>query len=623
METRGLVERDPTHLLTVYDPGRPKQRLGKLGDGGYVIATGFEYDFFISCGIANEFDFDTDFVTQYKVSGAAFDGTVNRPVGFPAQIEFTRKNIGVNGGEENLQTLLEAHANVFLKMDIEGGEWAWLNAMPERLLANVKQFALELHGLWDDSWLATRADKVTALQKLTRTHRIIHAHGNNNGAVIPAAAPGVAATPTVIEITLLRVDLCGTALNTAPLPAAGLDFDNELVGFRMDHRGWPFTHAQAVPMPPHIPRRIYQTWKTRALPPAVTEVRQKAMALNPTYEFELFDDIAMEQFFRKEFAELYPYYLQLQVGAARADLWRYAILYKRGGIYLDIDSDLRAPLDELIGPSDDMIVTREGNPGLFCQWVLIASAQHPVIRILLNQCVANIAAAPRQVYSGATNTGPGSLVTLTGPIVFSQLLQQLWGNMYDQPDRIYAGRDAGKPFALRVYDVDLGSFAAYHHGAAPTLYSATDHWSTTQRTRPTVGYNGALMVYSIREPKIKKGVYTVVDFAQTDIQTDIYVDSWKTLVPPNPSAPRSDKQIIAQLCGFWDDSELSAADKFSALVSLATTHVLVHCDSQDDTIKNLTLTFVRRDAVTVTGLNTAQLVPDAQHPLNGWPFVTK
>jgi len=122
METRGLVERDPTHLLTVYDPGCPKQRLGNIGDGGYVIATGFEYDFFISCGIANEFAFDSEFIAQYKVAGAAFDGTVKRPFGFPAQIEFTRKNIGINAGEENLHALLGAHAKVFLKMDIEGGE---------------------------------------------------------------------------------------------------------------------------------------------------------------------------------------------------------------------------------------------------------------------------------------------------------------------------------------------------------------------------------------------------------------------------------------------------------------------------------------------------------------------
>ena len=489
--------------------------------------------------------------------------------------------------------------------------------MPEHLLANVQQFAIELHGLWDDSWLATRADKVMAMQKLTRTHRIIHAHGNNNGAVMPAVAPGVAATPTVIELTLLRADLCGTALNTAPLPAPGLDFDNELAGFRMDHRGWPFTHVAAVPVPPHIPRRIYQTWKTHALPPAVVQVRQRAMTLNPTYEFELFDDIAMERFFREEFTELYYFYLQLQVGAARADLWRYAILYKRGGIYLDIDSDLRAPLDELIGPSDDMIVTREGNPGLFCQWVLIARARHPVLRVLIDQCVANIAAAPRSVYSGASNTGPGSLVMMTGPVVVSQLLRQLWGNIYDAPDRVYGGRDANAPFAIRVYGVDLGPFASYHHGAAPALYSVADHWSHVQRTRPAVGYYGALTVYATREPKIKNAAgHTVVDFGTTDGESDTQIDSWKTLA--------RQRQFVAHLRGFWDDSEMPATDKFRALVDLAATHVLVHCDSQDATLTNLTLTYIRRDAVTVTGLNTTLLAPEnMQHPLNSWPFVTK
>ena len=36
------------------------------------------------------------------------------------------------------------------------------------------------------------------------------------------------------------------------------------------------------------------------------------------------------------------------VGAARADIWRYCVLYTFGGLYLDDDSDIKVPLDNVI-----------------------------------------------------------------------------------------------------------------------------------------------------------------------------------------------------------------------------------------------------------------------------------
>ena len=48
-------------------------------------------------------------------------------------------------------------------------------------------------------------------------------------------------------------------------------------------------------------------------------------------------------------------------GAAKADVWRYAILYTYGGVYIDEDSDIATPLDEVIGHNDRMIVTHERN----------------------------------------------------------------------------------------------------------------------------------------------------------------------------------------------------------------------------------------------------------------------
>ena len=43
-----------------------KIRLGKNGDGGYVILDGLNYDLLIGCGISNDDSFEHAFLEKYK-----------------------------------------------------------------------------------------------------------------------------------------------------------------------------------------------------------------------------------------------------------------------------------------------------------------------------------------------------------------------------------------------------------------------------------------------------------------------------------------------------------------------------------------------------------------------------
>ena len=70
---------------------------------------------------------------------------------------------------------------------------------------------------------------------------------------------------------------------------------------------------------------------------------------------------------------------KLNVGAAKADFWRYCILYKNGGIYLDIDSEITNSLDQLILKDDQCIITREGHYGIFNNWIMIFEKNHPIL----------------------------------------------------------------------------------------------------------------------------------------------------------------------------------------------------------------------------------------------------
>lgn len=87
-----------------------------------------------------------------------------------------------------------------------------------------------------------------------------------------------------------------------------------------------------------IPLHIYQTWRTKEeLPPKMRECIDTLKSQNPEFVHHLFDDNDCREFIQDNFnKEIVNAYDSLVPGAYKADLWRYCILYKNGGVYIDI-----------------------------------------------------------------------------------------------------------------------------------------------------------------------------------------------------------------------------------------------------------------------------------------------
>ena len=86
-----------------------------------------------------------------------------------------------------------------------------------------------------------------------------------------------------------------------------------------------------------IPLNIFQTWHSKELPPLMNKIVEKIKNTNPTFSYYLFDDDDCREFIKTNFEEnILNAYDRLIPGAYKADLWRYCVLYKKGGIYLDI-----------------------------------------------------------------------------------------------------------------------------------------------------------------------------------------------------------------------------------------------------------------------------------------------
>ena len=65
--------------LIVYQSDKEKIRIGSNMDGGYVIVNGMQYDSMISCGIANDINFEKEFCLKYPgIKCIAYDGTIDK-----------------------------------------------------------------------------------------------------------------------------------------------------------------------------------------------------------------------------------------------------------------------------------------------------------------------------------------------------------------------------------------------------------------------------------------------------------------------------------------------------------------------------------------------------------------
>lgn len=225
-----------------------------------------------------------------------------------------------------------------------------------------------------------------------------------------------------------------------------------------------------------IPKVIYQTWKTKDLHENCIKIRDNIQKLNPDYEMKLYDDEDIDAFIKNNFDDYtYSCYSKLNVGAGKADFWRYCILYKNGGVYLDMDAVILRPLDELIEENDQCIITREGTP-VCNNWIMIFEKEHPILLKTINNCCYNI-----------TNKTSNDICYLTGPAgPFTLAVHQLLSPLYtknvqnlccendEDLNNILNKQDS--PIRCRFYGIDMESFCRAKHQHTADLYNGFKYW---------------------------------------------------------------------------------------------------------------------------------------------------
>ena len=136
-----------------------------------------------------------------------------------------------------------------------------------------------------------------------------------------------------------------------------------------------------------IPKFIYQTYENNKYQNLLHyNSVQSFIDYNPNYTYEFFDDKKCEKFLKDDFEEyVYKTYTRLYPSAYKADLFRYCLMYIKGGCYFDNKYIPRVSLDNIIGENDKSLLCLDtGEDLMFNSLIIVIPKQEYFIDLIKN-----------------------------------------------------------------------------------------------------------------------------------------------------------------------------------------------------------------------------------------------
>lgn len=168
-----------------------------------------------------------------------------------------------------------------------------------------------------------------------------------------------------------------------------------------------------------VPLVLYQSWGTHTLPRGMVNNLHTVLDSNPQFDYYLFSDEECRMYIKDNFpTEVVEAFDSLRPGAYKSDLWRYCILYKKGGVYMDIKCKPLIPVTQLIEIQPIVLVKDHINQERLteCVWngFMIAPPGFPVFLECINDIVKNCRAKDYR-----RNT-----LDITGPCCLGRIIKQ-------------------------------------------------------------------------------------------------------------------------------------------------------------------------------------------------------
>ena len=190
-----------------------------------------------------------------------------------------------------------------------------------------------------------------------------------------------------------------------------------------------------------IPRIIHQTVENiQHVLPEYEDNRREMLRINPNWELRLYTSEDREDFIRSVYGrEILNAYMSIdrRYGAARADFFRYLVVFEMGGLYLDIKATATKKLDSVFFDEDSFITAQwpyfiDGTDITsigyhddlsfreYQNWFILATPKHEILERVIKEVVKNLTN-----YNPFTcGVGKIGVLRTTGPIAYSRVVHQ-------------------------------------------------------------------------------------------------------------------------------------------------------------------------------------------------------
>lgn len=181
-----------------------------------------------------------------------------------------------------------------------------------------------------------------------------------------------------------------------------------------------------------IPKIIHQTFPQKDLPHELINLVNQLKSDNPEYQHILHDDDDIEDFislnYDKEINRAY-HKINPEYGPARSDFFRYLLLYKSGGIYIDLKTGFKKPLREIVFDNDQYLVSSwphlfweprlQTGYGEYQNLFIGCAPSHPFLLSVIEQCVKNINT------TSSKSIGKFHVTMITGPLMYTSVIHPM------------------------------------------------------------------------------------------------------------------------------------------------------------------------------------------------------
>ena len=220
-----------------------------------------------------------------------------------------------------------------------------------------------------------------------------------------------------------------------------------------------------------IPSIVYQTWQDNLFGRTHFSALNRFRSLNSNLSFKLYNQSDIQQYMKCSWSShpIFAIFTNSRFGPMKADIFRYCILYERGGYYFDINKGCNVPIRSLHQYSTTCLISFEQNdctvlpnenvmkklqnPNKYIlNWALGFTKNH----VILETTIANICKYYKYFKNVEYKYPKNAILSLTGPGMLTKTIRETIDN-HSTLDITQAGIDLN---GEGIFDMS-GSYIRY------------------------------------------------------------------------------------------------------------------------------------------------------------------